>query len=501
MDSAFSESHRNVALRASLIKGLAVLGMMLAIAGCNDMGQAVETTPVPAVTTPVAAEPAAPEPAAPAPEVPAEPSTPSTTPEPPAPPEPPTQPATQPPDPPAPDPEPPVSGYPVADALPVMAITTDDGLPITSKEIYKTARYRVTDENGTLLAESSLEIRGRGNNTWEFDKKPYKLKLTNSTALLGMPANKHWVLLANYADRTLLRNEAAFHLGEQLGLAWTPRNVQVEVTLNGEYLGIYALTEQVRVGSQRVNIPELKATDTAAATITGGYLIEVDTRRGEIYCPQSALTLTVFCFNNPEDLTEPGRDVQRAYIGAYLDATEAAMFSGGFSDPVNGYAGYIDVDSAIDFYLVNELFKNIDANFNSSVFLFKPRGGKLFFGPLWDFDRAVGNAPYLGVENPVGWHVRTASWYARLFDDPAFDARVKARWKQLREDGVIEELQDFIDRREAWLSKVQAKNFERWDILYTPIGYNMPVGPWALQVSGMQDWLQQRVAWMDSQLL
>jgi hypothetical protein len=243
MDSTFSESHRNVALRAYWTKGLAALGLTLAIAACNDMGQSVETTPTPAVTTPVATDPSAPEPAAPTPEVPAEPSTPSTTPEPepiPPIPEPPTLPATQPPDPPAPDPElpvtdPPEAGYPVAEALPVLAITTDDGLPITSKEIYKTARYRVTDESGTLLVESSLEIRGRGNNTWEFDKKPYKLKLTNSTALLGMPANKHWVLLANYADRTMLRNEAAFHLGEQLGLAWTPRNVQVEVTLNGEY--------------------------------------------------------------------------------------------------------------------------------------------------------------------------------------------------------------------------------------------------------------------------
>ncbi len=394
-----------------------------------------------------------------------------------------------------------VTPYAVASALPVLSITTDNGQEITSEEVYTTARYKLTETDGRVLAESTLEIRGRGHSTWNYPKKPYRLKLSFSTDLMGMPANRHWVLLANYVDKTLVRTEAALELSQRMGFAWTPRSAPVVLELNGSYRGIYQLVEHVRIGSQRVNIPELKAGDTDPALISGGYLIEIDERKGEDYCPESARTSVMFCFANPETLLQPGWEPHKAYIDGYLAATENALYSSQFASPTAGYAAFIDVDSAIDWYIVNELFKNVDSNFFSSVFVYKKRGGKLTFGPVWDFDLSIGNANFFGAENPEGWRTRSAPWFTRLFQDPAFEQRVKARWAQLRDTGVLEDVYRFIDRRAAYYSGVQARNFERWDVLNTTIPLIRPVtGPYSTQVSEMKTWLRRRQTWMDGQL-
>ena len=411
----------------------------------------------------------------------------------------------------APAPPPQAAPHPVAAALPVLTLTTDSGLEVASKDVYETGRYRLTDDSGRVLLDGALDIKGRGFSTWNYPKKPYRLKLGVSAEMLGMPANRHWVLLANYLDKTLLRNEIAFELSRRLNMEYTPRSVQVVVELNGTYRGIYQLTEHVRLARDRINIPELKVTDVDPVAITGGYLIEIDERKGEVYCPESARTSLTFCMVNPETLLEPGWEPHKAYIDAYLAATETALYSPQFADPLTGYAAYIDVPSAIDSYLINELTKNVDANFYSSVFMYKKRGGKLTFGPVWDFDLSIGNAGFFGVDLPMGWYVRNprvqgsvmlaTPWYTRMFEDPAFDARVRARWAELRASGVLDDVFTFIDQRAAHLSGVQARNFERWDILFTAIPLMRPVvGTYATQVADMKSWLRRRRDWMDSQL-
>lgn len=405
--------------------------------------------------------------------------------------------------------------YDVALALPLLRIATQNGVAITSKEDYVLGDFELLDADGQRQAAGTLEIRGRGNSTWNYPKKPYRVKLTSSTALLGMPANRHWVLLANYLDKTLVRTEVAFEMSRRAGLAWTPRSVQVVVELNGEYSGVYMLTEHVRIGSQRVAIPELGQGDTDPNAITGGYLMEVDHWQGEDYCRRTNRGVWL-CFANPETLLEPGWVQQRAYIDDYIDALENALYGPQFADPATGYAAYIDVDSAVDFYLVHELFKNVDSNFFSSVFMYKKRGGKLTFGPVWDFDLAAGNAQwarfgfYDGAD-PTGWHTRrqdtrtantSTNWYARLFADPAFAQKVRTRWVELKDAGAIDGLLDFVDRRAAWLSLVQVRNFERWPVLDTVLTPDLsPVlGPYPLHVDAMKSWLRARIDWIDAQL-
>jgi spore coat protein CotH len=276
-----------------------------------------------------------------------------------------------------------------------------------------------------------------------------------------MPSSKDWVLLANHSDKTLLRNAAALDLGTRIGLAWSPRSAFVEVYLNNRYDGVYQLVENIKVTKDRVNIDELAETDVGADVITGGYLLEVDFRE-DGHTMHSSIDDLPIVFQSPEEPVP----AQQAYIEGYINELETVLHSTGFADPATGYAAYIDVDSFVRWYLVNELFRNVDANMWSSCWMYKPRGGKLFMGPLWDFDLAAGNANYSDAFKPDGWHIRNAPWFSRLFEDPAFVARVKVAWNGMQADGLPTMFQA-ITARSASLQQPQLNNFQRWPILET----------------------------------
>ncbi len=385
--------------------------------------------------------------------------------------------------------------------FPTLVVTTAGGAAITSRETYVPGTWRLVDTNATLLAEGALDIRGRGNSTWDMPKKPYRVRLAAGAALLGMPSNRHWALLANYADKTLLRNDLVFDLGRRLGAAYVPRARFVHLELNGSYDGVYQLTEHIRVDPVRVNIPELRIGDTTAAVITGGYLLEVDERFGEEFCWRTPRAAMAVCAKSPETLARPGWERQQAYITGYLRELEDALYGPGFADPATGYAAYLDVPSAVDYLLVNELVKNVDGNLRLSTYLTKPRGGPLTFGPLWDFDITLGNVNYGGADATEGWQVATAPWFARLLQDPAFVQRVKDRWRQLRADGTITAWQFSLVTRAQYMSAEQQRNFARWPILSTWVWPNRVVtGSYDGEVWAMREWLAARVGWMDAQL-
>lgn len=372
---------------------------------------------------------------------------------------------------------------PLSQEFAKISIATDGGAPIDSKDVYV---------NGTLNVDQAfsapMKIRGRGNSTWNMPKKPFKIKLNTSSSVLGMPADKEWVLLANYSDKTLMRNELAFEMGRRLKMAYVPRTRTVEVNLNGTELGTYILTEQIKVSSSRVNV--------TASDLTGGYLIELDRRLDGTYFTTSR--------SNPYVVKEPSSlsTDQMSYISSYVQQAEDALYGADFADPLTGYAKFIDVDSFIDFYLVNEIAKNVDAANFSSIYFYKDVGGKLVMGPLWDFDLGFGNCDYADAQFPTGWWLRTGSpWFTRLFQDPAFEARVKVRWNQLRNKSAdLNSLLKLIDRQAYALELVQAKNFTLWDILNIYVWPNRVVtGSYAGEVAAMKDWLTTRMNWLESQ--
>jgi len=381
--------------------------------------------------------------------------------------------------------------------LPVLRITTDNGAPIVSKDVYITGQMSlVSNVAGAPAVNGGLQIRGRGNSTWDIHpKKPYRLKLTDKQSLLGMPSSKDWVLLANYSDKTLLRNAAALDLGARMGFPWTPRYAFVEVYLNERYDGVYQLMENIKVTKDRVNIDELEAADLGPDQITGGYLLEVDFRE-DGYTMHTAIDDLPIVFQSPE---EPAPE-QETYIKGYINDFEAVLHSSTFADPVTGYAAYIDVDSFIRFYLVNEVFRNVDANMWSSCWMYKPRAGKLFMGPLWDFDLAAGNANYADAFMTTGWHIRNAKWFSRLFEDPAFVARVKAAWNEIEADELPAMFQQ-ITADAARLQQPQLNNFQRWPTLETWVWPNYQVpGSYAGEIGYLNSFLTARIAWMDQQI-
>ena len=373
--------------------------------------------------------------------------------------------------------------------LPVMTINTADYAPVVSKDDYLDGSYSL-DPNGSSFAARSggIQIKGRGNSTWGLTKKPYKLKLAGSASLLGMPSSSHWVLLADYLDRSFVRNKTAFYLGTKTGLAWTPRSEWVEVVLNGQYLGLYELAEHVRIDPARVAIDELSASTTEAPAISGGYLLQRDAR----FDPATQAGFRTsrnqpFTLSEPDPVTAP----QLAYIKDYFTATEDALFSNSFADPATGYAKYVDVPSFVDWYLVEELMRNNDAWY-SSAYMYKPRSGKIFMGPLWDFDLSMGTTRAAHPNPPEGWWVRqptTSRWFARFFEDADFQEAVEARWSEL--EPAFATAASKIDGWREVLRTAAANDQLVW-------GYTTE--PFDTQVTGVRSWFDQRVEWITAEL-
>lgn len=384
--------------------------------------------------------------------------------------------------------------------LPAVRIVLDGGASIESinKDAYLTASITIDERNDAGIVTQKVyagttEIKGRGNSTWDMPKKPYRLKLTEEADLFKMPANKHWVLLANYSDKTLMRNDLAFEISRRMGFVYTPRMQHVDLYVNGQYQGNYQLGEHLRVAPKRVNIPELKKGDTE--NISGGYLLEIDERQTDpnMYY-RTAKAGMKFCYDTPETPSA----IQKTYINTYLQNIENVLYS---ATAVNDFPKNVDMKTFIDYYLLNELARNVDGNLRLSTYVYKNRDDdKLYFGPVWDYDISFGNVDYGGAQNTAGWHARTAQWYVKFFSHPEFNQMVKNRWNELRASG-LKDLQPYIDEMSKQLGQSQEDNFKEWKILDIYVWPNAKVtGSYPGEVAYLKEWLWARVIWMDSQL-
>ncbi len=381
--------------------------------------------------------------------------------------------------------------------LPIVRITTAGGVPIESKEEYVTGILSIDPNGGPtpFAYEGALQIRGRGNSSWWLaPKKPYKIKLDSKASLFGFPSDKEWAVLANFPDKTLIRNIVAMEMSSRFEMAYTPRSIPVEVFLNGRYNGEYLWIETIKVSKKRVAIAEMEDDDIADDAVTGGYLLEVNMPADEDFNFTTTSGVT-FSLHDPS----PPAAEQLTYITQYVQQTEDAIFSVDFADPEIGYAHYLDVDSFINWYLLNELFSNPDANFQTSCWMYKDRNAKLFMGPAWDFDLGAGNANFNDSQLTSGWHVRSAPWLMRLFEDPAFASKVRARWNEMKA-GEIDTIFSYVDQQAARLDQAQQNNFQRWPILELYVWPNTSIpGSYQGEVDQLKSWLEERIAWMDTE--
>ena len=352
--------------------------------------------------------------------------------------------------------------------LATVYIDTERGAAIVSKVDYVQASLSIRSDGGVYdMDQVACSVRGRGNTTWSWPKKPYLIKLEKKEKVLGMPKHKRWILLANFMDRTLMRNLVSMKVSSMTNLAWTPHCEPVELVLNGMHRGTYLLIEQVRVDKNRVDISEMTPEDNSGEAVTGGYLLEcdfhydnevqwTDTHGGCVqWGSQGGIPFAVK-YPDEEDLTKPQLD----YIKQYVYDTAEAIYGPYFTDPEKGYARYIDVDSFVDYWIVFEVMGNHELGNPGSVFMHKDRGGKLVAGPCWDFDWGVlsYNTSPQGKNGLINGE---AIWYARLFEDPVFKEKVRKRFMELLPQ--LETIPSYMDALQERLSESAKYNFRLWD--------------------------------------
>ena len=336
--------------------------------------------------------------------------------------------------------------------LPVMFINTEGAVPITSKEEYVYADYYVDNmgiegiENvGSQDAPQLMEIRGRGNYTWsDFDKKPYRIKLDQKTPLLGMKRNKHFALLAHPDDKLgFLRNTVGFELSRRLGLAWTPAQQPVEVVLNGDYLGLYMLTEIIRVEPDRVNITEQANYETNRFLITGGWLVEIDNylEEEQVRTVEGNGNSIWSTYKSPELLS----DEQRTYLTGLINTANAAIYVNDKTN--NSWEKYIDPDTLACFYLTQELLDDTES-FHGSCYWHKENGDstRIMFGPVWDFGNAFHRTPNRFIYDQPAF---TQTWIGEIAKFPHFQEIVLKHWNRyvrIHHKSMDEFIDDFIGK-------------------------------------------------------
>lgn len=379
-------------------------------------------------------------------------------------------------------------------------------------------RNRVTDPFTHYDGRISIETRGESSQM--FPKKSYAIETQTETganfnaALLGMPPENDWVLYAPYTDKTMLRDVVTFKIGQDLG-QYAPRFRFVELVINADYKGVYVLMEKIKRDKNRVDIAELQPTDITGDAVTGGYILRIDKVDGNDYPAWTATPTPLL--PNERDVTlqyvdpagEELVEVQRTYIRNHLQTFQSSLTSANFTNHQSGYKKYLDVPSAVDFILVNELGKNVDG-FLFSTYLYKAKdsdGGKLFMGPLWDFNLAYGNVDYLAnAQYAPGWmyadQQRSIFWFRRMMQDPDFANSMKCRWLTLRNTVLTNDyFTTTIDSLAALLEEAQVRNYQRWPILGTYVWPNQFIGQtYAAEIGFMKNWIQLRLNWMDANM-
>ena len=392
--------------------------------------------------------------------------------------------------------------------IPQIYINTKGGAGITSKDDYVDATIRIDGKGVYDDFEATTRIRGRGNSTWGMPKKPYKLKLDADAPLLGMNSHREWAVLADFLDKTLLRNITAFEISRIAELSWTPSSVSFDLYLNGAYQGVYAMTEQVRASEVRFDMEVVSSSDNSGEALTGGYLLELDFHFDEAYQFKTDKEKLPIMFKDPKKPT----DAQFKYVKDYYNLAERVLYSDNYRNSEDGYRKYIDVESFINYYIVQELSKNVDGNMRGSCYMAIRRNGKIEMPLVWDFDLAFGNADHITWEQgassagPDGWFIKTQSpWFDRFFEDPDFVDELKKRWNELKPK--LDKVPIFIKERALKLEDSQAKNFSSkasggagWDINKIEWNTSRISGSYGGEVNYLVSFVEERIEWLDANI-
>ncbi len=403
------------------------------------------------------------------------------------------------------------SQLPCITNLPTISIHTVNNEDITSKEIYVKGIVSVISADGKSIYTDSLDIRGRGNNSWTHPKKPYRMKLYNKASLLGCPAKeKNWTLINNYGDKTLMRNFVGFDISKKMELPYTSVGVPVNVFLNGDFKGCYQMSDQVEVADKRVEVEKMKTTDIAEPNLSGGYLLEIDA-----YASGEPCWFTSNPNGMPVTIKYPKDDEivlgQKEYIEQHFNKMVSAVNAQNYKDGTNGFRKYIDTRSFLARFLAVELIGNTDSYW--SVYMYKKRNDDKFYSsPIWDMDLGFENdwRTYPINNNPNWLTMSTGSvvngirdMLNRMFSDEALMQEMKDIYSYYRNKNILssESLLQVVDYYAAELEQSQQLNFTRWPIMNQKIHENPVIhGSYKAEVDNVRNYLTGRIAWMDNKL-
>ncbi|MFK7950987.1 MAG: CotH kinase family protein [Saprospiraceae bacterium] len=367
-----------------------------------------------------------------------------------------------------------------------------------------------------------IELRGQ-TSQFLFDKKSYGFETWDAndedldTTLLDLPKEEDWILYGPYSDKTMIRNVLIYGLSNQIGM-YASRTRYCELMIDGEYKGVYVLMEKIKRDGNRVDIKKLNPDEVEVPDISGGYILKLDKFdnsdqnifSSNYATPNQPLNYQVI-YPNANNL----QPEQYQYIQDFMNDFEAALSGENYKDTILGYRQYIDVNTFIDFLLLNELGRNPDA-YRISTYFHKEHdddGGLLKMGPIWDFNIGMGNANFCMGSSHEGWVFDYNSvcpddawligyWWDKLLSDEAFANAVADRWQELRQTTFnITNIHQMIDDHAAILNESQVRNFERFPILGQSVWPNDFVGEtYEEEITFLKDWFENRVVWMDENI-
>lgn len=382
---------------------------------------------------------------------------------------------------------------------------------------------KITDLQNNYKGKIGIELRG--STSQSFPKKPYGFETRDNAggdqdvSLLGMPKESDWTLNATYNDKSLMRDGLAYLMAGTF-MEYAPRVKYCEVVLNNNYQGLYMLIEKIKRDKNRVDIAKIETSDNAGDKLTGGYIIKIDKTTGSgngtgwnsTYKPYfGAGQNTFFQYEYPkaEDITP----AQQSYIRNHINEAEKAIAGSDFIDAQKGFRNYLDTTSLMDYIIINELTKNPDA-YRLSTFFYKERdsdGGKIKFGPAWDYNLGFGNVDYCTKGNSEGlvifnfnlvcpqdgWVVHF--WWKRILEDETFYYQLKKRYKYLRENQLADARVNFmVDSISTLIGDAQGRNFVKWPVLGKYLWPNYYVGnTHAEEVTWLKNWIQNRFIYLD----
>jgi len=366
--------------------------------------------------------------------------------------------------------------------------------------------------------DGSITIERRGNSSQWQGKTPYRFETVDdegensNVELLGMPAENDWVLYAPWQDKTMIRNVLTYQLSNEMG-RYASRSRHVELYLNDEYRGIYVLMEKIKRDGNRVDISKLNPDEITGDDVTGGYILKFDWfyTGDNIGGFESEFDEMIYNYHypKPSDIVPE----QEAYIEEYINEFETIMMGTDYTNDSTGYPSMMNVESFVDFILLQELAKNVDA-YRLSTYIYKDKesiDNRLTAGPVWDFNHGFGNCDYgetwevdnwLLEYNPEGGD-QVAFWWELLWEDLAFQHKAAVRYTELRQTIFSEEhIYSIIDSIADYLGPAVDRNFARWPLLGNYIWPNYYVfDTYEEEIDYLKSWTTQRLAWMDSEVL